>query len=255
MQVLVLAGSRGGEDPVALHAGVDQKCLAPVAGRTMIEHVAGALLAVGDVERIHIAANDPGALATLPVLADPRIATGGCEPTPSLTVAACLKRTGTPLLVTTADHPLLTPAILERFLMDARGLDADLAVGLVRSETVLAASPHTRRTWLTFRGGRYSGANLFWLARPQAASAVAFWRRVEQERKKPWRIARAMGPGLLLSYLLHRLTLDQALERASVKIGARARAVLLPFAEAAIDVDKPDDLEYARAILQARKTG
>ncbi|MEZ5825841.1 MAG: NTP transferase domain-containing protein [Geminicoccaceae bacterium] len=255
MHALVLAGSRGGSDPVASHAGVPDKCLAPVDGRAMIEHVVETLASVDGIERIHIAANDPARLRDLPALASAPVETGGCEPTPSLTVRHYLERTGVPLLVTTADHPLLTPDILNHFIEHASALDADLAVGLVDSDTLLSAYPGNRRTWLTFRDGRFSGANLFWLARPQAASAVAFWRRVEQDRKKPWRIARAMGPGLLISYLLRRLTLQQALERASVKIGARAEAVRLPFAEAAIDVDKPEDLAYAEAILQKRKTG
>ena len=43
--------------------------------------------------------------------------------------------------------------------------------------------------------------------------------------------------------------------RASAVIGARVAAVRLPFAEAAIDVDKPADLELVEAILGRRAGG
>jgi hypothetical protein len=78
---------------------------------------------------------------------------------------------------------------------------------------------------------------------------VVFWRRVEEERKRPWRLVRAFGWRTLLAYLLGRLTLDAAAARASAVIGARVAAIALPFAEAAIDDDKPADLELVETIL------
>ena len=82
-----------------------------------------------------------------------------------------------------------------------------------------------------------------------------FWRRVESQRKRPWRFARAFGPRALLAYLFGRLTLDDAMREASRILGVRAAAVDLPFAEAAIDVDKPADLTLAEDILRRRGDG
>ena len=45
---------------------------------------------------------------------------------------------------------------------------------------------------------------------------------------------------------------DQAMRRVSRVMGCEARAVPLPFAEAAIDVDKPADLALVEAILAKR---
>jgi hypothetical protein len=83
-------------------------------------------------------------------------------------------------------------------------------------------------------------------------AAVRFWRRVEADRKKPWRIARAFGLGSLLAYGLGLLTLEAAMRRVSRVLGCEARAVALPFAEAAIDVDKPADLALVETILARR---
>ena len=43
--------------------------------------------------------------------------------------------------------------------------------------------------------------------------------------------------------------LEKAFELASQKIGISARPVLLPFANAAVDVDKPEDKELVEEVL------
>ena len=62
----------------------------------------------------------------------------------------------------------------------------------------------------------------------------------------------AIGPLTLLRFLLGRLTLAAAVQRLSAIIGASIAAVEMPFAEAAIDVDKPSDLALAERILAGR---
>jgi GTP:adenosylcobinamide-phosphate guanylyltransferase len=256
---LVLAGSRGPDDPVAMAAGVAHKCLAPVAGMPMAVRVVEALAASPGIERIAIALQDPALLDQLPVLA-PLIRAGRCSvlptaATPSLSVQRALDELPDPLplLVTTGDHPLLTPEIVAHFCAAARRTGADLVAGLTTASAIKTAYPDAQRTYLRFRDERYSGANLFAVLQPEGRRAVAFWRRAEQERKRPWRLVRAFGWRPLLAYLLGRLTLDQALARASQVIGARVAAVVLPQAEAAIDVDKPADLELVETILARRR--
>ena len=58
-----------------------------------------------------------------------------------------------PVLVTTADHPLLTAEMLEEFLDKAGG---DLAVAMVERKTMLAQFPDAKRTWLRFSDGAWS---------------------------------------------------------------------------------------------------
>lgn len=255
---LVLAGSRGASDPVAAAAGMAQKCLVPAGGEAMLCRVLDALLRSASIGRIYVTLQHPEQIAGDPQLRrrldGGRVTLLAGDRTPSLSVKAALGEIVEPfpLLVTTADHPLLTPEIVDHFTDAALATGADVAAGVTSSAVLLASYPGSQRTWLRFRDERYSGANLFALTRPAAASAVAFWRRVEADRKKPWRIARAFGWGSLLAYLLGRLTLEQAMRRVSRVMGCEARAVPLPFAEAAIDVDKPADLELVESILTRR---
>jgi CTP:molybdopterin cytidylyltransferase MocA len=257
IRALVLAGSRAGErDPVALTAGVSHKALAPIAGVPMIERVLQALAACPLVGQIVVASEITGRLAELPTLRAlalaERLQFCASQPSLSLSVAAVFEESGPPLLVTTADHPLLEADLVTEFLTAARASGADVAIGLVDQRLIEAAAPASRRTYLRFRDCAVSGANLFFFASPSALAAIRFWRRVETERKRPWRIAAAFGPGLLLGYALRRFNLAAACARAGRRIGVGVAPVLLSRAEAAIDVDRPEHLGLAERLLVAR---
>ncbi len=246
LTALVLAGQRPDGDPMAEAAGIALKAFLPVAGRPMLERVLEALRGVPAIGRIAVAIPEPAALAGRDV--EP-LATAA---SPSLSVLAAVDRLASPILITTADHALLTPEIIEAFLAGAGELETDLVVGVVERQSIEALVSGARRTYWRFRDGAFSGANLFYLRNRRAHAAIAFWRRVESERKRPWRIARAFGPRLLLGYLLRRHSLAEALRLASTAIGCSVAALVLPMGEAAIDVDKPADLALVERLLEAR---
>lgn len=156
-----------------------------------------------------------------------------------------------PVLVTTVDNVLMNSMIIDAFL---HGIDpaSDVAVAMVERTTLLAAYPHSRRTWLRFRGGAYSGANLFWLASARARGALNLWRSVEQDRKKGWKILSLFGPALLAGAALRMLSIHSATKRAGARLGLQAQVVALPIAEACIDADKAEDVMLIEQILAAR---
>lgn len=247
LTALVLAGTRAGGDPLAAHAGVSHKALIEVGGRTMLERVVAALAAVPDIARIVVAIERAEIVAALPALSRPLAvmpAAGG----PSASVAAALQAEGTPLFVTTADHALLRPEWVAEFLSKAP-LQADATVGLARRETICAAVPGTQRTYLRFSDGDYSGCNLFLLRTPAAAGVVRLWAQMEAERKRPLQLLRRLGIGYALRYRLGTLSLQQALARLSTLSAARIDAVALSDGRAAVDVDKPADLELVRRLV------
>jgi CTP:molybdopterin cytidylyltransferase MocA len=170
---------------------------------------------------------------------------------PSRSVLRALETLPLPLLITTADHPLLSAAMIDHFCA-AVPADADAAVAVVRASLLQDRYPDAIRTYYRFAGEGYSGCNLFLLQTPNALRVVEFWTRLEQHRKRPWRLIAEVGPLALLRFLLGRLSLDGAMRHLSAKAGATVRAVELPFPEAAIDVDKPADLELAARILARR---
>ncbi|MFA7440818.1 MAG: nucleotidyltransferase family protein [Sphingomonadaceae bacterium] len=255
---IVLAGRRPGPCPLASSFGVISKALIPVDGEAMLSRVTRSLLASGSVRRVIILAQEAEDLLQSPAMAwarydgrvEPRRSADGISR--SIDAVLAHPDTGWPVLVTTADHALLTPEVVRAFTDHAE--NCDLAVGLVDRETLLAAYPDNRRTWLRFKGGAYTGANLFALHSPATRGVLKIWASVEQDRKKLWRIARRFGPWLLLRTLLRRMSIQQAVAEVGWRMGVLARPVLLPFAEAGIDVDKAGDYQLAEAILRRRAT-
>jgi GTP:adenosylcobinamide-phosphate guanylyltransferase len=251
---LVLAGSRPGGDPLASRVGATSKASIRIAGTPMLARVLDAIAASPSVDRIVVVGLAPDALDD-PMLAR-KIGESGAEvvegrDSAAASALAALEAIGSdrPFLLTTSDHPLLRPEIVEDFLKGAVGTGADAVVGLVPFERVRQVSPDTRRTVTRLRDGEFCGSNLFALLTPTGRRAVAFWRDVEKHRKHPVRIARILGPGTLLRFLLGRLTLDGAMRQLSARSGATVRSVLLSHGQAAIDVDKPEDLTLAERLL------
>lgn len=252
MATLVLAGSRGPDDPVATLMGVSHKAFAPIAGVPMLVRVVRALTASPSVGLIHIAIERPELVEQHPelslLLAGGRIALLPAEGSPSRTVSAALETLGTPLFVTTADHALLRPEWVEHFLTHLPD-GTDVCVGLARDSVIQAAVPDTERTYLRFADGAFSGCNMFAFRTTAAAGVARTWRQVEAQRKHPLRMIRLLGPLSILRFLLGRLTLAAALARLGRITGAKAGVVEMPFGLAAVDVDKAADVELAERLL------
>ena len=171
---------------------------------------------------------------------------------PLSAIVAIRKNPAFPVLITAADHALLTPEMIDYFCEQAELNGADFSAGLARAEVILAAYPQSIRTFFKFGKDRVSGCNLFAVRTEKGLRVLEKWKYLEQVRKKPWRLVAAFGPLALFRYLLGTLSLDEVIRIVSKSLGLTVKPILLPFAEAAIDVDKPSDLELAEAILKQR---
>jgi GTP:adenosylcobinamide-phosphate guanylyltransferase len=245
---LVLAGSRPGRDTFAAQFGTDLKALIPVGGEPMVRRPVRALLESERVGKILVLGQAPDRIAAaLP--GDPRIEVRESAATIAETVLALLDNPATewPLLVTTADHALLEPATVDEFCRASTG--TDIAIGAVERANLLRRLPGAQRTWLSFRGGAYTGANLFALGSPAVRPAIELWRSVEQDRKKAWRILSLLGPAMLVLVALRVVSLDEVMVRLSARFGLTIRAVSLSNPLAGVDIDKPEDHALAESIL------
>jgi GTP:adenosylcobinamide-phosphate guanylyltransferase len=260
---LLLAGRRSASDPLAAAAGAPHRALLDVGGVPMLERVLRTLVETPCIGDIVISIDRPELLESYAGIAQLRrdqrghIAVLRSADSPSRSVLQALDDGSPeqPLLVTTADHALLRVEMIEHFLGEAETRGGDVSVALVAESLLRERFPESVRTYLPFAGERYSGANLFALLTPRARRAVEFWTRAESFRKRPWRLVASFGPAALLYFLLRRFDLDTAFERASDSIGARVVAVTMPFAEAAVDVDKLSDLELVNRILADEDAG
>lgn len=256
--VLILAGNRREGDSIATLTGVSHKALAPINGVPMLLRLYRTLRNSAGVADVYVCIDDGTLLDGIPELAAAhangqlKVISPAESPAASLTKALAAIGLDRPLLTTTADHPLLTPEMVAHMLACAPA-EAQLCVGLAEAQTVTAVYPGAIRTFYRFSGRRFSGCNLFLAQGNGAGRVAAYWQRMERYRKRPLRLVWEIGPLALLRMLLGLLTLEGAFQHVSKLTGTRIRPVLLPFAEAPIDVDKPADYELVSEILRRRE--
>lgn len=253
---IILAGKRPGNDPVAEAAGVACKSFAPIGGRPMVHRVLDALAGARQIGQRILCGPAQSLISQEPEL-EARLDAGEVKwidshSTPSLSTFHALQAfpENKPALITTADHALLTPQIVDYFCDEARRLPCDLTVGLTAYDDVMDAFPETRRTAIKFKDGAYSGCNLFGFLTPRSDRAAQFWRQIEQDRKKPLRMMRILGWWTIARFLLGRISLEEGLQLLSNKMQVRVCAVQLPFPQAAIDVDTADDWHFVQSLAK-----
>jgi GTP:adenosylcobinamide-phosphate guanylyltransferase len=249
---IVLAAGRGPDDPMAKAYGVSHKCTLPVNGVPMLRRVVDALRGSQSIasisvsiETAEVARKALGKASKITIVRSENSA-------PLSAIVAIRKSPAFPFLITTADHALLTTKMIDYFCKQAEEDGADFSAGLARAEVILAAYPQSIRTFFRFGKDHVSGCNLFAVRTDKGLRILEKWKYLESARKKPWRLVAAFGPLALMRFLLGTLSLDEVFGVVSKRLGLVAKPILLPFAEAAIDVDKPSDLELAEAILKQR---
>lgn len=256
---LVLAADRTNKDPITQHTGAACKAFAPVGGTPMVIRVLDTLAACDLVTTI-ILCGPPESLHTHCPDLKQRIASGQVNWIPNLDSPSRSAESGlnqipgdTPVLLTTADHALLTPDMVQSFLRDSLKTQCDATVGLVRQQDIAAAFPGSKRTVIRLRDGGFCGCNLFTF-NPQGRALIRFWRQAEDLRKRPWRlIAQVLGFKMVLSYLFGFLTLQKGLQAVSEKSGVKIQGIMIDDPRAGVDVDKIEDLVLAESILKQKK--
>jgi CTP:molybdopterin cytidylyltransferase MocA len=248
---LILAGQRPGVDPLATAFGETFKALVPVGGRPMVTRVVETVLNMPAVSKVVILCQEPEIIrAVLPDHPKLSYVESQSGISQSILSVAGTKAAPWPLFVTTADHPLLTQDMVAHFLDASAGVD--VAVGMVERATILAAYPDNKRTWIKLRGGAWSGANLFALSNEAARKALTLWVSAEKDRKQLFKLFWHFGPLIALRAITRTISLQDGIAALGHRLGLSARAVPLPFAEAAIDVDKLSDHEQVEKILATR---
>ncbi|MEP3891081.1 MAG: nucleotidyltransferase family protein [Hellea sp.] len=243
VSVLILAGQREGViDPLCAAAGVDRKAIIPINGKPMIDYVLDALSAGGLKTPFHVSGFDAAY--------DARLTQSPSAPGPAGSAHAALTDgISFPCLVTTCDHPLLTQDMLDIFITEAKKSGADFCVGFAEKSVIQPAYPDVKRTYWNFSDRPVSGCNLFYIANEKGLAVIEFWKQAQHLRKNPVKLARTVAWGLLLKYLLGRLSLTDAFGYVARRLNITTAPILIPIAEAAIDVDKPSDKELVERIL------
>ena len=259
LAAVILAGSSPREnDPLAGHTLGRPKGLLPIAGRPMIAYVVEALAGSRYIQSIIVVGLPPEDRPPLPVPVTHLPAHGdlfsNAEAGIAHAIAVHPDLDG--VVVSSADIPLLTPEIVDRFIEDCLRTDHDVYYGIVERSVMEGRFPQSRRSYVRLREGDFAGGDMI-LVRPGAMLANRdLWRQVADARKSALSQARILG-GIwpVLRLLTRRMSLAEAERRASRALNVRGRAVICRDPEVGMDVDKPFQLDIVRAELEGRRDG
>lgn len=253
---VVLAGSSSREtDLLAPYTQGQPKGLLPIAGRPMLAYVVEALAGSRYVCSVIVVGLPPDARPALSVPVTYLPPHGDLIRNAEAGVCYALQTIPdlTGVVVSSADIPLLTSQIVDRFVEECLRTDHEIYYSIVERSVMEGRFPGSRRSYVRLSDGEFAGGDLFLVRAGARMADPELWRRVTNARKsalnQAWLIG---GPWAVLKLLLGRMSLAEAERRASRALEIRGRAVICPYPEVGMDVDKPFQLEIVRSILERR---
>src|ERR1700752_2500810 len=252
MDAIVTAGGiPRPEDPLYTYSHGDSKALIDIAGKPMIQWVLDAL---GDAKHennvivtglsaksgvtcrkpLHFLSNQGRMLAN--------IVTG-------VNKSLELDKKNKYVLIVSSDIPAIKPEMVDWLVDTCMQTKDDLYYGVCARETMENRFPDSKRTWTHLKGMDVCGSDISISHVRMATEHLDMWEQLIGNRKSPLKQASIIGFGTLFSLFMRQLTLEDAVARVSNRIGIKARAIVWPYAEPCMDVDKPHQLELLRADL------
>lgn len=257
---IIMAGKRAGAlDPLAERAHVAQKCVAPVLGVAMIEHVVRAIAACDHIGAIRIVAHEPDEIRSLAsvktLLGEGRLSFCDGQFNIVDSVFSGAEKADFPLLITTADNCLVTAAGYTEFVEKALGDGAEAAAAFARKQDVQAADPEGQKRFYEFSDGGYSNCNTYWIGSADALAAAEIMRDGGQFAKFPLRIARAFGWTNLIRFYFGWGSKESIFEQVSKRFGFKVMPIVMSNGEFAIDVDNFRTFDVTEKLLAKREVG
>jgi GTP:adenosylcobinamide-phosphate guanylyltransferase len=245
---IVLAGG----PPDELSAQVPDapnKAFVPIGGVTLVERTIRALRNAASISRIIAVA--PQQFHTHPALAlADECRPDGIRIRDSLRLGLEGLTRDSSVLISTSDLPVLSAPSVDDFVMRAHEKNADITYGCIERRVHLAKYPLVPHTWARLKEGTYCGTG-FVTIRPRVwPSLERFIEQLGHARKNPLRLARLFGWDIVIRLLMRRLSIEEAEARASRIIGARVCAVISPYPEIAVNVDRISDVALAERLVR-----
>ncbi len=254
--VIVLAAQRTGVvNPLATRAGVSHKCLVPICGRPLIEHVMEVLTTRPAIEAIRVVLEPDGQQAVSPVL-DPFRERGipielvDSDANIVESVIAATKGEDKTFIVTTADNVLLTPEGFEQARSTLATCDG--IISLTTRERVWAIHRQGQRGFYDFRDHGYASCNLFGINGRKSLAAAEVFREGGQFMSNKGRMVRAFGLFNIILMGLKLITLPQGMRRLGKRFGLDLKPVVFEDGALAVDVDNERTYAVAEWVLGQR---
>lgn len=248
MQVdaLVIAGGR--KDKLNEYSDIAKEALIPIGNKVMVEYVVNALenaksirniIVVGPIDELRSVFKSNSLL----------LAPEGESAIDSVINGLKVLQPKGKVLIITGDIPLINSLAIEGFLELCVDEGVDIFYPVVPKEINEKNYPNVKRTYVKLKEGTFTGGNLFLIEPYIVEQCAQKGRQLVRLRKSPIKLSSLIGWMFIMKFLLRKLTLEEVEEKFSRLLGVKGKAVISPFPEVGIDVDKPSDLQLVKEIL------
>lgn len=229
------------------------KGLVEINGKPMVEYVLEALVACADIGRICVVV-PPGICGPWTEKADIVVESDGSLTRNFANGVAGLK-TYRKVIVLSSDIPLLTPEAIGDFLKRCAEEPARLYYPIIPEEAARRLFPEMKRTYVKMKEGSFTGGNIALVDPSLVDSHAGLMEEAYAMRKSPFKLAKRLGFAFVVRALFGALSIASAEKRVGEMLESPVKAVITPFPEIGIDVDKPSDLEIVRKHLAGDSFG
>jgi GTP:adenosylcobinamide-phosphate guanylyltransferase len=230
------------------------KALLDIGGKPMVQWVLDALSGSQRVDKVVIIGltADSGVTCSKPLTFIPNQGSMIANLVSGISKVVEINPSAYRVLLVSSDIPGITSEMVDWEIETTLQTDVDLCYNVVKREVVEARYPGSKRTFTKLKGIEVCGGDMNVVRSSVVSANREIWEKLVASRKNPVKQAAIIGFDTLLLMLLRLITLEEAVKKVAGRLHMTGRAIVCPYAEVGMDVDKPNQLEMIRADLVKR---
>ena len=154
--------------------------------------------------------------------------------------------------IVSADIPAILPDQVNWVVNTAMQSDQDVYYNVIERKVMEQRFPGSKRSYTRLKDVEVCGGDLNVVRASAVTGRDALWDRIIASRKNVFKQAALIGYDTLFLLLFRQITLAGAVSMVAKRIHLTGQALVCPYAEVGMDVDKPFQLEIMRAELNKR---
>jgi molybdopterin-guanine dinucleotide biosynthesis protein A len=255
MDAIVTAGGAPQPgDPLYEYTKGGNKALLDMAGKSMIQWVLDALENANTIEKVVLIGLPPESIAQGNKIAALLPSQGDMLNNIKAGVAKVLEihPQAHHTLLVSSDIPGITGEMVDWVVNTSMQTDEDIYYNVITRQVMEKCFPNSRRSYTRLSDMEVCGGDMNMIRALTVTNNDTLWTRIIAARKSVFKQAALIGYDTLFLLLLRALSLEKAIKTVASRLKITGRALICPYAEVGMDVDKPHQLEIMREYLNRR---